>query len=266
MRRRAGIGAIHKKKLDAEKFKEKGNELAEHQLTELSGQLQNFQTNLENFAREHKQDIKRDPEFRRHFQEMCASIGVDPLASGKGFWSNMLDIGDFYYELGVQIVEVCMASQHKTGGLMELGEIRHKLIRSRGRSEHHQDITLDDLLRATKKLKVLGTGFTVISLGSGRHLVQSVPGEMSLDQVNFVTMWGFYDLISAWQVMVLQHAEASGGMVNQRTLKEKLNWDKNRSTMALEKMLGAGLLWVDKQGEEGDMYWVPSIFTSQFEN
>merc|ERR1719430_1832791 len=68
------------------------------------------------------------------------------------------------------------------------------------------------------------------------------------------------------QVMVLQHAEASGGMVNQGTLKEKLNWDKNRSTMALEKMLGAGLLWVDKQGEEGDMYWVPSIFTSQFEN
>ena len=114
---------------------------------------------------------------------MCASIGVDPLASGKGFWSNMLDIGDFYYELGVQIVEVCMASQHKTGGLMELGEIRHKLIRARGRSEHHQEITLDDLLRATKKLKVLGTGFTVIPLGSGRHLVQSVPGEMSLDQV-----------------------------------------------------------------------------------
>ena len=33
-------------------------------------------------------------------QEMCASIGVDPLASNKGFWSNMLDIGDFYYELG----------------------------------------------------------------------------------------------------------------------------------------------------------------------
>ena len=31
---------------------------------------------------------------------MCANIGVDPLASGKGFWSNMLDIGDFYYELG----------------------------------------------------------------------------------------------------------------------------------------------------------------------
>ena len=39
-------------------------------------------------------------------QDMCASIGVDPLASGKGFWSEMLGVGDFYYELGVQIVEV----------------------------------------------------------------------------------------------------------------------------------------------------------------
>ena len=88
-------------------------------------------------------------------------------------------------KLGVQIVEVCMANQHKTGGLMELGEIRNKLIRSRGKSQHHQNISIDDLLRATKKLKVLGTGFTVIPLKSGRYLVQSVPGEMSRDQVNW---------------------------------------------------------------------------------
>merc|ERR1739848_871410 len=175
MRRRAGIGAIQQRKLDSEKFKEKGNELAETQLKQLSSQLEQFQRNLETFAKEHKQEIRRDPEFRKRFQEMCASIGVDPLASNKGFWSNMLDIGDFYYELGVQIVEVCMASQHKTGGLLELGQLRQKLISSRGRSQHHQDITIDDLLRATKKLKILGTGFTVIPLNSGRYLVQSVP-------------------------------------------------------------------------------------------
>ena len=84
---------------------------------------------------------RKDPEFRRHFQEMCASIGVDPLASGKGFWSNMLDIGDFYYELGVQIVEVCMAAAPKTGGLMELGELRQRLVRARGRGAHHQQIS-----------------------------------------------------------------------------------------------------------------------------
>lgn len=107
---------------------------------------------------------------------MCASIGVDPLASGKGFWSEMLGVGDFYYELGVQIVEVCLATSHKTGGLMELGELRQRLVKGRGKSKHHQDISNDDLLRAIKKLKILGNGFTVIPLDSGRYLVQSVPG------------------------------------------------------------------------------------------
>ena len=121
--------------------------------------------------------------------------------------------------VGVQIVEVCMANQHKTGGLMELGEIRHKLIRSRGKSQHHQDITLDDLLRATKKLKVLGTGFTVIPLKSGRYLVQSVPGEMSLDQLN-----------------VLEQAEKSRGLVTEEVLSQNLKWEKQRSALILGKM------------------------------
>merc|ERR1719348_216208 len=241
-----GVGGIQKKRLEDKKFVAKADELAENQLAELSSQLSSFQTNLENFAREHKQEIRKDPEFRRHFQEMCSSIGVDPLASGKGFWSNMLDIGDFYYELGVQIVEVCMANQHKTGGLMELGEIRHKLIRSRGKSQHHQDISMDDLLRATKKLKVLGTGFTVIPLKSGRYLVQSVPGEMSLDQVS-----------------VLEQAEKSSGLISEEILTKNLRWDTQRCHIILDQMLGSGQLWIDTQGDHGfSEYWVPSIFTS----
>lgn len=112
MRKRAGIGAIKQKQLDTEKFKEKGNELAETQLKQLSSQLEQFRTNLETFASEHKQEIRRDPEFRRRFQEMCANIGVDPLASGKGFWSNMLDIGDFYYELGMRCSLFCLCLLH----------------------------------------------------------------------------------------------------------------------------------------------------------
>merc|ERR1711899_169512 len=149
-RRPVGVGAIKKDKAAAEKFKAKTAQLQESSFQAMTNQMETFREKLEEFARSHKQEIRKDPEFRRHFQEMCSSIGVDPLASGKGFWSNMLDIGDFYYELGVQIVEVCMANQHKTGGLMELGEIRQKLVRARGRSQHHQEISVDDLLRATK--------------------------------------------------------------------------------------------------------------------
>ena len=34
---------------------------------------------------------------------MCSNIGVDPLASNKGVWAQLLGFGDFYYELGVQV-------------------------------------------------------------------------------------------------------------------------------------------------------------------
>lgn len=34
---------------------------------------------------------------------MCANVGVDPLSSNKGMWTQLLGFGDFYYELGVQV-------------------------------------------------------------------------------------------------------------------------------------------------------------------
>jgi len=45
-------------------------------------------------------DIRKNPIFRQQFHEMCAKVGVDPLASNKGVWAELLGIGDFYYELG----------------------------------------------------------------------------------------------------------------------------------------------------------------------
>jgi ESCRT-II complex subunit VPS22 len=46
---------------------------------------------------------------------------VDPLASKKGFWNELLGLGDFYYELGVQIAEACLLARPFNGGLMEMG-------------------------------------------------------------------------------------------------------------------------------------------------
>ena len=68
--------------------------------------MEQFHKSLEEFATKYKSEIKKNPEFRCRFQEMCSKIGVDPLASSKGFWAQLLGVGDFYYELGVQIVEV----------------------------------------------------------------------------------------------------------------------------------------------------------------
>ena len=65
-----------------------------------------------------------------------------------------------------------------------------------------------------------GTGFTVIPLNSGRYLVQSVPGEMSLDQVS-----------------VLDQAEKYRGLVTENILQENLQWDQQRSGLVLGKQI-----------------------------
>lgn len=241
MHRRTGVGAIQKQKLAQAKYKDKGNEIAEDQMAQMSKQLVVFQDKLGEFAGKYKNEIRKDPQFRRQFQEMCASIGVDPLASGKGFWSEMLGVGDFYYELGVQVIEVCLATSHRNGGLIYLDELRQRLIASRTRSQQ-QDISIDDLLRAIKKLKVLGNGFTVIAMGT-RYLVQSVPGELSMDHTT-----------------ILQTAQDSGYVCLSK-IKSQLNWQQDRTIRALDYMVKEGLAWVDDQALKERYYWFPALFS-----
>lgn len=70
-------------------------------------------TRLQN--RKHSKVVGKDPEFRRDFQRMCDVVGVDALASKKGFWSGLFNMGDFYFKLGVQIVDICLATRPRNG-------------------------------------------------------------------------------------------------------------------------------------------------------
>ncbi|VDL74740.1 unnamed protein product [Nippostrongylus brasiliensis] len=166
-RRGVGVAAVQRKQETQAKFNAKGEQMASEQLQMFSKQLEEFTIRLEQFAHRHRDEIRKNSQFRRHFQEMCASVGVDPLASGKGFWAEKLGVGDFYYELAVQIVEVCLSTSHYNGGIMTVEEIRNRLMRSRSRTRK-ETITTDDILRAVDKLKVLGGGFELVPLGGGR--------------------------------------------------------------------------------------------------
>jgi len=242
-RRGVGIGAIQNKKALDAKFKEKGNELASEQLSQLSEQLNIFTSKLEDFSHRYRDEIKRNPQFRRHFQEMCASAGVDPLASSKGFWASKLGVGDFYYELAVQIIEVCLSTSHMNGGVMTLDELRQRLAKSRSRSRKEL-ISVDDILRAIDKLKVLGSGFELIALGGGRYLVQSVPGELNMDHTK-----------------VLQLAEDTS-YVTRELVVDKLTWDEQRVDNVLTHLVASGIAWVDDD-DTLKYYYIPSLFVQQ---
>eukprot|EP01027_Heterolobosea_sp_BB2_P015482 GEZU01022139.1.p1 GENE.GEZU01022139.1~~GEZU01022139.1.p1 ORF type:complete len:190 (-),score=45.75 GEZU01022139.1:181-750(-) len=178
MRRGVGIQGIQKQKIALEQYKEKGGDIQNLQIAQLNERLQFFKENLEEFARKHKKEINKDPEFRHQFQVMCNKIGVDPLASKKGFWAELLGVGDFYYELSVQIVEVCLSTKAQNGGIIEVSELLHRLQKKRGKSA--QAISEDDVKQAISKLKILGNGFDLVAMGD-KKLVKSVPSELTGD-------------------------------------------------------------------------------------
>lgn len=129
---------------------------------------------------------------------------------------------------------------------MELTELRDRLVASRGKKAHHQEITKEDILMATKKLKCFGDGFSVISMGKGRYMVQSVPGELSLQETSILTL----------------ASDRGDGCVSMKILMDSLNWTEFRAKQALDKIVGDGLAWVDLQSEE-PTYWFPSLFAGR---
>ncbi|KAF2285766.1 hypothetical protein GH714_007715 [Hevea brasiliensis] len=177
--------------------------------------------------------------FRAQFHEMCAKVGVDPLASNKGFWAELLGIGDFYYELGVQIVEICLATRSHNGGLINLQELC-MLLRQKRKTDR-EAVSEDDCLRAISKLKILGSGFEVISVGK-RKLVRSVPTELNKDHNE-----------------ILELAQAQG-YVTVDEVEGRLSWTSGRATDALDTLLDEGLAMIDDGHKDGKRrYWFPCV-------
>ncbi|THV01008.1 winged helix DNA-binding domain-containing protein [Dendrothele bispora CBS 962.96] len=229
------------------------NQLSEKQIKNLHSQLSSFRTALTSFAVTHRDRIQRDPAFRHQFQQMCASIGVDPLAGPRrgGWWAELVGMGDWAYELGVQIVDVCVSTRERNGGMIEMGELIRVISKLRGLDKEKEkdkigfggggEITEEDIVRSIKTLEPLGAGYQVVDIG-GRKFVRSVVKELDQDQA-----------------AILALARAQSGRVMEEDLVSQHGWTRERARVALENMLlRDGMCWVDAQDPNGSAYWVPS--------
>ena len=133
---------------------------------------------------------------------MCKEIGVDPLASNKGFWVDVLGVGDFYYEIAIQIVNICIALRSKNGGFLEEAECLAYLKKIR--SSKAQEVTLKDMRKAVDSLHKLGSDFKIIHTGHKR-VICSVPLELSDDHV-----------------LLLRVAEETGGWISESEVQKRL--------------------------------------------
>jgi ESCRT-II complex subunit VPS22 len=247
----AGLAALHRQQESQKSFDALSNQLSTAQVENLHTQLDQFRAALTRFATHHRADIRSDPRFRRAFQQMCASIGVDPLAGPRrgGWWEEALGLGDWQSELGVQIVDVCVSTRERNGGLIELADLVRTLSRLRGiEGGSGGAITEEDVVRSIQALKALGAGYEVLDFGdghSGRKMVRSVPKELDADQM-----------------VVLAVAAEQRGKVDEELLIRRNAWTAERARGVLQNMLlRDGTCWLDDQdGPEGmgRAYWVPA--------
>ncbi|CAN0555017.1 unnamed protein product [Ectocarpus sp. 12 AP-2014] len=134
---------------------------------------------------------------------------------------------------------------------MALPELLQRL-RAKGNRKKRQEISADDVRRATSKLQVLGSGFAVLEIGK-TTMVVSVPRELSSDH-------------SA----VLLLAEDSG-RITEADISEKLRWDGGRPRRVLDELMQEGMAWVDGDGAGPAMgggrgrpaYFFPSLWQGE---
>ncbi|KAJ6546451.1 EAP30/Vps36 family-domain-containing protein [Mycena vulgaris] len=244
MHKRGGVGlaAFDRQEQSNRSFAQLSTQISQSQVDNLHAQLNQFRTALAHFATTRRDSIRKDPAFRHAFQQMCSSIGVDPLAGPRkgGWWAEMLGLGDWQYELGVQIVDVCVSTRERNGGLIEMEELLRLVSKLRGVSGG--DVTEDDIVRSIKTLQPLGVGYEVVNVADGRKMVRSVVKELDEDQA-----------------VVIAIAQQEGGRIVEDILVRK-GWTRGRARAALENMLlRDGLCWLDEQDEAcGKAYWVTS--------
>ena len=155
---------------------------------------------------------------------MCSKIGVDPLASNKGFWSDLLGVGDFYSELGVQIIQICLQTRATNGGIISLNELYEILCSKPGR--RHQNISHDDIKRSIEKISILGNGLKIIVI-SNRELLLSIPLELTTSH---------HDLLAT---------ATEYGYVSERMMCEQRGWESERFYSVINLMMQEGLAWID---------------------
>lgn len=238
-----GISGLRAQRQRDERTRQLGQEAIRGQLDVMKTQLASFQSQLDAYAQKHRKDINSNPIFRRDFQRLCSTAGVDPLSSNRSVWSG-LGMGDFYYDLAVQIIDVCVSTRSANGGLIRMSDLVSWLNRLRTGSAQKRKVTQvtdDDITRALKKLGTLGSSICIVKIGKDEY-VQSVPKAMGGDLSD-----------------VMDCADEKGRVLLSQVV-EKYKWTKERATNALDTLVSQGVAMIDDQDKCGErVYWFLSM-------
>ena len=231
---------MKKRSSESKAFRSVGRQMEADKMSTVTETLQSFKESLSEFAMKHKIRINSDPEFRMQFHAMCLAVGVDPLASSKGFWANILGFGDFYFELGVKVIHACLETRVNNGGLMPMEELLAKLRKhhGKGKASSTTEVSLQDVHKAVEKLSVLGGGFRIIKMASNVEYVVSVPMELNIDHE---------ELLDEAQI---------NEYIEEASFTATHGWSGERFHIVITPLMHESMLWLDEHDGES-RYMLP---------
>ena len=238
MKRGVGVSGLLSKQKKDDGMKALGTNLEATRLSQLQHCAETLRTKLSEYAAHYESDIRSNPELRKSFREMCESMGVDMLSSQKSLLANTLGLGDFYYELAVQVIEQCILTRRQNGGTMPLEDLLLRLQRLRPK----QSITENDIVFALTKLGCFGSGYVVNNFG-GRKVVTLAGRDAGCDTASVLNI----------------AATLQPPRVTQATVVEAKQWSVDRAQRALDVLLWDGLSWFEEADGTGKpaAYWFP---------
>lgn len=200
---------------------------------------------------------------------MCANMMVDPLAgyppsadaSGRlgqvaNLWSQFLGLDDWQYELGVQIVDVCISTRPQNGGIISMAALIDGVMRLRHCDSMYSQassknvewkISEEDIERSIQALNPLGCGYEVFDL-QGAKMIRTMARELSSDALHILNILSSYhmaprDCLGNTYITTEVLASCSK---NNDLLGENIFWSPERAKQALDDMLiNDGTLWLD---------------------
>ena len=154
---------------------------------------------------------------------MCVEIGVDPLQSQAGFWSQFTGLGDFYRVLSIKIIDVCLKLKKKNSGFIQISTILDKVLKTYG--QNPPALSPNDIKKAISNLDEIGNGYTVVKIG-GEDYLKIVNFDLDSDSdqlIQLVNKDGYFD----------------------QTALNSLPLEPEHIQGILHSLLEQGIIWVD---------------------
>ncbi|KAK1911435.1 hypothetical protein P3342_012736 [Pyrenophora teres f. teres] len=238
-RRTPGLSSLSSRGLQNHHYTNHGATLRTRNADSLSTQLSVFQSLLHSFAVTTPRTYVQTPPSAPN-SPACGGGGG---GTGESIWTQLLggSVNDFYFNLGVLIVEECRATRAENGGLISVSDLQSRISKST-RIGGSMEVSDDDIKRAVDSLAPLGSCFSIMTIGH-RSLIRSVPKELNTDQST---------VLEAIQVL---------GYVTVSMLQLNLGWERPRAHAVVEDLMADSLVWVDTQAGENE-YWSPAFLTA----